>query len=118
MKRALVVDDNEQVLDIMAASIRHVGNFGRVDQLIDAESALEIFEPGKYDLIVLDIGLIVMSGVDAAVKIRALDSKVKLVAVTGHSLIIEKGNLAVAGFDAWFAKPFGYYDFLDFISNI
>ena len=117
-KRALVVEDDAAVRELLAAFVESTGKFGVVDQVPSAEEAISIFEAGRYGLVIIDIGLIMMSGVDLSYFLRVIDSDVTLVAVTGHTELIKDVDLSVAGFDAWFEKPVGYVDFIKFIQNL
>ena len=117
-KRALVVEDDATVRELLAAFVESTGKFDVVDSFASAEEVLEVFEPGKYELAIIDIGLIIMSGVDLSYIIRTADPNVILVAVTGHEELTKSVDLSAAGFERWFVKPIGYVDFIKFIQNL
>lgn len=66
--------------------MKHFVNKSSFDVEIDffqsAESFLEIFVPGKYDLLVMDILLGNMTGIDATKKVRTIDTEVPVVFTT------------------------------------
>ena len=117
MKGALIVDDDKQILNLVAAFLEYAGQFSFVDKANSGEEALQIFEPGKYCIAVLDIIMSPMNGVDLAIKMRDLDKDLILIAITGYSELRSEANLAVAGFNESFLKPFEYKDFMDYIKN-
>jgi two-component system response regulator YesN len=115
MKKVLIVEDDDKVREILVAFIRHTRRFDLIDDVMSGEEALELFEPGKYDLIVLDISLVTMSGVEVSIKIRELDKNVIILGITGYSELVEQCDFSTAGFNNCFLKPFYYTDLFDFI---
>lgn len=62
-KRILVVEDNQLNIDIISHFLRDYGY--RFDVVEDGQSAVDTYENGKYDLILMDIMLPVMNGYEA-----------------------------------------------------
>lgn len=118
MKRALVVDDNKIVRELLTAFVEHTDKFDEVDSVMSGEEAMDLFEPGKYKLVILDIGLVKMTGTEAAFMMRHLDKSVNIIAITGYSSILESCNLEEIGFNKCFLKPFGYVEFFDYVRDI
>jgi len=108
MKRALIVDDDKCVRQFMVIWLEHFGKFDIIDSAFDGEEALSMFEEGKYCVVILDIALSVMTGVDVCIKMREIDKNVRIVALTGYSNIVESCDLSIAGFDAVYLKPDGF----------
>ena len=82
-RRILVVDDNRDAAEILAAMLRHDG--AEVRTAHDGALALETAEQFRPDLVLLDLGMPGVSGFDVARGIRALPwgASVMLVAQTG-----------------------------------
>lgn len=118
MRRALVVDDYKEVLNLTAILIEESGDYDEVDIAESGEEALELFEYGKYELVVLDLGLRAKTGVDTCIEMKEIDPNVIIVAMTGYSEIFDKANMAAGGFDGWFSKPLGYKDMIEYIKSI
>ena len=74
--RLLVVDDNEDNRDMLARRLRKRGF--EVDVAEDGRSALVQIEQSQYDLIVLDVMMPDMSGLDVLTAIRSKRSRVEL----------------------------------------
>ena len=116
MSRILIVDDDSQVLHLFEAFLGRKGVV--VDATFSAEEALKLLGNNKYDLIILDIRLQGMNGVELALKIREEDKDVKIVGMTGYySPIFTQFDHRLAGFDVVFEKPIGYKDFIAFLEE-
>lgn len=80
--KILLVDDSEQMLDSAAAVLS--GQFEIVGAVRDGRSALEAAGTLEPDIIVLDISMPGMGGLEVAARLRACGSKAKLVFLTVH----------------------------------
>ncbi|MCH6257019.1 response regulator [Puniceicoccaceae bacterium K14] len=67
MKRILVVEDNQLNIDILTHFLRDYGS--PYDVVKNGKLAVDMYEDGKYDLILMDIMLPVMNGYEATEKI-------------------------------------------------
>lgn len=80
-KRVLVVEDNQLNADILGHFLRDYGaKFDRVD---NGRSAVEIYEEGKYDLILMDVMLPEMNGYEATEKILSSTQGTRTVPIIG-----------------------------------
>jgi CheY-like chemotaxis protein len=106
-RRVLIVDDNVDAAEILAAYLRLEGHEAKVlsdgTQLM---TAAEVFEP---QAIVLDIGLPGLNGYELAKQLRAnaATSRVLLIALTGYGSDEDRARAAEAGFDCHSTKPAG-----------
>lgn len=69
-----------------------------------AEEILSYFEKGMFKLLILDLGLVGMHGVDLCIKLREKDSDVMIYALTGYGEVFEDINPRVAGFNGAYEK--------------
>ena len=74
-----------------------------VDTFTRAEDLIGVFEPGSYDLIMLDIFMATMNGMQAAQLIRNKDSEVSLVFLTSSEEFLLEGYRVFAA--GYFLKP-------------
>ncbi|MEJ6023949.1 ATP-binding protein [Ramlibacter sp. PS4R-6] len=104
-QRVLVVDDNRDAAHTLEALLAMHGVTPAV--VYDGAAAVAYFEREKPALVVMDVGMPVMNGYDAARRIRALEGgrDVVLVALTGWGQYADKARAAEAGFDFHFVKP-------------
>jgi CheY-like chemotaxis protein len=66
MQRALIVEDHDIVRALLKACVGKVAEIDIIDDVMSAEEALDLFEPGKYNLIVIDLALVELNGVELA----------------------------------------------------
>ncbi len=107
-KQILVVEDNQDLRELVIQMLV----FEDYDILTakDGEEALELISLHRFDLILLDIMLPGISGMEVLIKIRsAKDSQVKnlpVVMVTAKSLIDDIDAALLAGATSYLVKPF------------
>ncbi|HRI51476.1 MAG TPA: ATP-binding protein [Pseudomonadota bacterium] len=101
----LVVDDNEDAAEVLAAGLEMLGHKTRVAH--DGPEALRVMADFKPELALLDIGLPVMDGYELARRLRQEPSlaHTRLVAVTGYGQDSDRQRSKEAGFDAHLVKP-------------
>jgi DNA-binding response OmpR family regulator len=78
--RALVADDDDEVA-IFGECLRRL-SIRQVDQATDGEAALALFLEHKHALVVLDLNMPRMSGLDVLRRIRTIDPRTQVVIVT------------------------------------
>ncbi len=83
--RALLVDDNRDVLEVSALYLRELGY--EVDTLDSAKPALKAIEREHYSLVVSDVVMAGMDGIDLAQAIRKKLPNMPIVLVTGYSKV-------------------------------
>jgi two-component system CheB/CheR fusion protein len=105
MGEALVVDDNPDITELLAAVLRHAGY--TVTSAHSAPDALEMALDKHFDVIVSDIGMPGMTGHELASALRALPEYrfVPMVAVTGFDMYDDRARSEEAGFSAHLKKP-------------
>jgi CheY-like chemotaxis protein len=104
--RILVVDDNDDTTETIAAVLSEVGY--DVATAHDGPSALETALRFRPDICLLDIGLPVMDGYELARRLRELETlprDVRLVAITGYGTEADRRRSEEAGFNTHLVKP-------------
>src|SRR4029079_1663244 len=101
----LIVDDNADAAELLAASVQMTGHVVAVAH--DGPEALKIGERFRPDVALLDIALPVMDGYELARHLRALPglSSLRLIAVTGYSQEADRRQAEAAGFGHSPVKP-------------
>lgn len=104
-KRVLLVEDNEDNRVIYATILSHYG-YGVVEAPngLDGVAKAERDHP---DLIIMDISLPVMDGLEATRRIRANPdtARIPVIAVTAHARDTDRQQVLNAGCDEYLAKP-------------
>jgi signal transduction histidine kinase/ActR/RegA family two-component response regulator len=105
LPRAMVVDDNVDAAETLAALLRLLGAEVRV--VHDGAAALEALNAFRPAVVFLDLGMPGMDGYETARRIRARPgaSDLLLVAVTGWGQARERSQTAEAGFNHHLVKP-------------
>ncbi len=107
-KQILVVEDNQDLRELIIQML--VVEDYDILTAKDGEEALELISLHRFDLILLDIMLPGISGMEVLIKIRsAKDSQVKnlpVVMVTAKSLIDDIDAALLAGATSYLVKPF------------
>ena len=103
-RRVLVVDDNQDAANAMAMLVEEMGGDARV--AYDGESALEMLQEYRPEVILLDIGMSEPDGYETCQRIRrVLGNGVLLVALTGYGQEQDREKATRAGFNAHLTKP-------------
>ena len=105
LRRVLVVDDNRDAADSLGMLLRFLG--AEVMVVHDGPAALEAMKTYRPAVVLLDIGMPEMDGLEVARRIRAEAGAraVKLVALTGWGQREDRKRTAEAGFDHHLVKP-------------
>jgi len=103
--RILIVEDNRDSADSLKALLEALGYDAHV--VYDGETAVSSAAALRPDAIVMDIGLPVMTGYEAAIQIRAQNpgSRLTIVALTGWGQNADRQRSADAGIDHHLVKP-------------
>jgi signal transduction histidine kinase len=104
-RRILIVDDNEDGAEMLAAGLDWVGHTTRT--AYDGPTALEVAKEFQPEVALLDIGLPGMNGYELATRIREMfgERAPLLVAVTGYGQADDRAQARAAGFARHFVKP-------------
>ncbi len=84
-KRILIVDDEESIVDSLSLILRHA-NY-EVDACYDGIAALQKYAKNSYDLILLDIKMPKMDGMEVLDKIMELNKEQLVIMISGHGNI-------------------------------
>jgi CheY-like chemotaxis protein len=103
--RVLLADDNVDAAEALAMVLRMQGHQAWVVE--DGLRALEQVERMPFDLIVLDLGMPRMDGLQAAARMRALPGgeRLRLAALTGWGRDLDRDRTRQAGFNWHLIKP-------------
>jgi len=100
----LVVEDDDEVRGVL---VRELGSRGyRVQDAADGRAALERWEAGRPDVVLLDLGLPDMDGLEVIRRIRR-DAMTPIVILSARFAEREKVEALERGADDFVTKPFG-----------
>ncbi len=103
--RILLAEDNVSNQKVMLQMLKRLGY--RADAVANGQEVLEALERQPYDIIFMDLKMPVMSGIEAARKIRVRWSEngPKIIAVTAYALRGDRERCLAAGMDGYISKP-------------
>lgn len=104
-KRILLVEDHDINREVLLALLRDAGL--QADVAADGVEALERAAGERYDLVLMDLQMPRLNGIDATRQLRALPGweAVPVVAVTANAFADDRAACAAAGLDDFIAKP-------------
>ena len=111
----LVVDDDPGVLDVVAFTLRREG-FDVVEER-DGPAALEAARSRRYDIVILDVMLPQLSGVDVCRALRA-ESDVPILMLTARDAEADRVLGLELGADDYVTKPFSTAELLSRVRAI
>jgi len=102
---ALAVDDNEDSRKLATLILKREGMV--VAQSEDGRQAVDQITGGEFDLVLMDLEMPVMSGLDAIRAIRALrpPRTVRIVGLSAHADDAARRECLAAGADGYLVKP-------------
>jgi osomolarity two-component system sensor histidine kinase TcsA len=105
-KRVLLAEDNPINQKVMLKTLARIG-FDRVDLAVDGQEAVKLSTQNtpSYDLILMDINMPILSGVQATREIRKAGLHVPIIAMTANALKGQKESYIAKGMTAYIAKP-------------
>jgi two-component system cell cycle response regulator DivK len=117
MRRILIVEDNEKNLKLVRDILQAKG-FETMDA-ITAEEGLALVKLHHFDLVLMDIQLPGMNGIEALARLRADERtrEIPVVAVTASVTIQDQSQITRAGFDAFISKPINLKEFLATVNS-
>ena len=108
--RILITEDEKDLADALARGLRQQGY--AADIAYDGEEALAMAEVNDYDLIILDLNLPKIDGVEVCQRIRAAGSSVGILMLTARSSLDDRVNGLDQGADDYLVKPFHFPELL------
>lgn len=102
-RRVLIVDDEREIAELIEIYLRNEGFQTSIAG--DGEQALELYEREPYDLVILDIMMPKMDGLEVCRKLRK-DQNVPILMVSAKTQDMDKIMGLMTGADDYMAKPF------------
>ncbi|MEQ1833993.1 MAG: ATP-binding protein [Candidatus Eisenbacteria bacterium] len=106
--RALVVDDEETVMSVLAEMLRGMGH--HVTSALGGPAAIEVLRSEEFDVVFTDLGMPDVNGWDLASVVKSRRPDCAVVLVSGWGFQLEEDAAATRGVDRVMAKPFSFGD--------
>jgi two-component system OmpR family response regulator len=108
--RALVVDDEPDLAEVVTSMLRHAGWEAR--NAHDGAAALAVFADFRPDVVVLDVNLPDLVGFEVLTRLRAIDPRVCVLFLTARDAVEDRVAGITAGGDDYVTKPFSMEELL------
>jgi CheY-like chemotaxis protein len=99
----LITDDNAQNLYLARFLLEKEGH--QISEATNGKEAILAVQGEKFDLILMDIQMPVMDGLEATRKIKEINQQQKVVALTAKAMSGDKEEILASGFDGYIEKP-------------
>jgi len=101
--KILVIDDEDYHRELMRKLLTKMAYQVAVAE--SAEDALALLEKEAFPVILSDLIMLNMDGVEFCQTVRETDSDTVIIALTGHGDLYDSEKLKMVGFDGYLAKP-------------
>ena len=109
MSKILIVEDEEKIARFVELELKHEGY--EVIKTDNGRSGLEIAEKGEVDLVLLDIMIPELNGLEVLRRIRK-KSDIPIIMLTARDAVMDKVSGLDAGADDYITKPFAIEELL------
>jgi len=124
----LLVEDNILNQKFAATTLERAGH--KVDIAENGKVAFEKFREHNYDLIIMDIAMPIMDGIESTRVIRSYEKEqreknpanaripIRIIAVTAHVMMTDREKCLASGMDEYLAKPYRPKELTDVIDSL
>lgn len=116
MMKILLVEDEKMLSSVICKGLKKLGY--AVDSAYDGEEALELIEINQYDLVILDLNLPKVGGIEVLKTLRKDKKQLKVLILSARNQVEDK----VIGFDEgandYLAKPFDFDELTARVRNL
>jgi PAS domain S-box-containing protein len=115
--RVLVVDDVKESRELLSSFLTQAGF--ELQEASNGKEALQVWESWSPHLIIMDIRMPIMSGMEAATHIRGAetDSHVPIIAATASAFEEERQTILETGINGYLRKPIQEHELFELVSE-
>ncbi|HHX17949.1 MAG TPA: response regulator, partial [Clostridium sp.] len=118
--KVLIVEDDEVNQMVLSKAIKGEGHL--VSTANNGVEALNLIKEKKFDLILMDIQMPEMDGIETTKRIREMENgtyeHVPIIAITAHALKGDREKFLLSGMDSYIAKPIKFEELFSIINDI
>ena len=108
-ERILLVEDEEKLARMVELELNYEGY--QVEKAFDGRTGLELALSGRFDLVLLDIMLPALSGMEVLRRLRR-ESQIPVIMLTARDTVVDKVSGLDMGADDYVTKPFAIEELL------
>lgn len=117
--KILLAEDNPDNMEMLARRLRRKGY--EVYEAVNGREAVDSVTAIRPDLVIMDISMPIMSGLEAAAEIRKGEEgtdPTPIIALTAHAMASDREKSFKAGCSAFATKPVNFTELLDTIVKL
>ena len=117
-RKILIVDDSESIREVVSFTLENAGH--EVVKAVDGQDALKYLDGQKYDLIITDLHMPNLNGIELIKKVRTIEEYkfIPILFLTTESQTAKKMEARDAGATGWIVKPFVPEKLLEAIKKV
>jgi CheY-like chemotaxis protein len=117
-KNVYVIEDNEKNMKLFRAILKLIPEAGIFEET-RGDLGFELIKSGNPNLIILDIQLPEMSGIDICTELRKIEKfkEIPIIAVTSFAMKGDKERILSAGFNEYISKPIKVNEFRELVKK-
>ncbi|YCA44131.1 response regulator transcription factor [Bacillus sp. JZ8] len=100
----LIIEDEEKIARVISLELEYEGY--QSDIATSGKEGLELFQKGNWDLILLDVMLPELNGMEVLRRIRSTDTYTPVILITARDSVVDKVNGLDQGANDYITKPF------------
>lgn len=114
----LIVEDHELTRFGLRTTFEDVDFIDHIYEASNAEDAIELFKDNQIQLVIMDLGLPNMNGIEAARQIHSIDEDAKIIILTSHNEEKEVINSLKAGANAYCSKEINLQRLVQVVQSV
>ncbi len=104
MQKILIVEDDEKIARVIQLELEFESY--EVANAYTGKEALELYETGSFDLILLDVMIPELNGLEVLRRIRQKDEHIRIIMLTARDAVMDKVSGLDSGANDYMTKPF------------
>ena len=116
--KVLLVDDHKIMREGISALLRRYSEFEVVGQAADGRQALEMASQLKPDIIIMDVGMPNLNGVDATKQLLSMNPDLKIMALSTHSDGAVVAKMIKAGAKGYILKESAFEELIEGLNTL
>lgn len=116
--KVLLVDDHKIMREGISALLRKYSEFEVVGQAADGRQALEMASQHKPDIVIMDVGMPNLNGVDATKQLLSVNPDIKIMALSTHSDGAVVAKMVKAGAKGYILKESAFDELIEGLNTL
>ncbi len=117
-KNLLIVEDHELTRFGLKTTFEDVDYIDVIYEASSGEDAIEVFKNNKIDLVIMDLGLPQMNGIETTQMLHSINKDVKIIILTSHGDEKEVLNSLKAGANAYCSKEINLQRLVQVVQSV